>query len=356
MSNGTIKFKKLTVALDMYGCPNRCKHCWVGHSPNGNLTEKDLVYVAQAFRPYAESIEVFDWYREPDYKDNYERLWQLRTELSDFVTPHFELVSVYRLVRDGNYVKWLAKLGLTCAQLTLFGGESATDFYTGRRGAYGEILQAADILIDNGISPRFQIFVNKDNIDELPFVENIIKENNYFDRCKAFGGKFACFVHQGSCDGENEKLYDIRVTPDDLEKIPKLLVDFSLEHFGAAELSDIFGSTERKLCGEMSDDKSVNIFTVGEPVFYVDKNFDVYPNLSTPMPCWRLGNLKTDGAYKTLNAYLKNESTAQRIGAGVPIYEIVKAAGDAQSMRLFDKGDYIIYLINKYCKNLAAPI
>lgn len=345
-----MNLKKLTVALDMYGCPNRCKHCWVGHSPNGKLSESDLIYVAQSFRPFAEKMEIFDWYREPDFKENYKRLWQLRTELSDFVTPHFELISVFRLVRDENYVKWLASLGLKYAQLTLFGGEATTDFYTGRRGAYKEILHAMDILIDNGISPRLQIFANKSNIDELPLIANLIESNNYAKRCETFGGKFACFVHQGSCDGENEKLYNVRVTPEDLTKIPKQLADYTLKYFGADNLSVIFGQTERELYAELIADNSVHNFVDGEPTFYVDKNFDVYPNISTPTPFWRLGNLKADGVSKILNKYLQNESIAQKVGARVPIKEIVKVAGNSESMRFFDKNDYIIYIINQYCK------
>ncbi|HBI71934.1 MAG TPA: hypothetical protein DDY59_01945 [Lachnospiraceae bacterium] len=38
-------------------------------------------------------------------------------------------------------------------------------------------------------------------------------------------------MHQGSCDGENAKLYDIRVTPDDLGKTPQKLVQYSLLHW-----------------------------------------------------------------------------------------------------------------------------
>ena len=39
-------FTHLTVCLDMAGCPNRCRHCWLGHAPNGHLTDDDLRFVA----------------------------------------------------------------------------------------------------------------------------------------------------------------------------------------------------------------------------------------------------------------------------------------------------------------------
>ena len=104
-------FQSLTVCLDMYGCPNRCKHCWIGHSPNGNLTKEDLIDVARLFRPYTDALTVYDWYREPDYHDDYIELWNLSNQLSDISQEHFELISVYRIMRDKEYVKWFSSLG-----------------------------------------------------------------------------------------------------------------------------------------------------------------------------------------------------------------------------------------------------
>lgn len=164
-------YSEITVCLDMAGCPNRCKHCWLGHFPNGSLSEADLRFAAEQFRPFTSCLIVEDWYREPDFSDRYKERWKLCESLSDRPRTHFELLSVWRLVRDPEYVKWLSALDLKAAQLTLFGGEKTTDYYTGRKNAYREILEAIDILIDNRISPRIQIFSNQANIDEMPLVE-----------------------------------------------------------------------------------------------------------------------------------------------------------------------------------------
>ena len=32
--------KSLILAVDMYGCPNRCRHCWIGHMLNKQI-DKD---------------------------------------------------------------------------------------------------------------------------------------------------------------------------------------------------------------------------------------------------------------------------------------------------------------------------
>lgn len=344
-----VKFKKLTLCLDMYGCPNRCRHCWVGHSPNGHMTVEDLKKIAAQFKTYACKFEIFDWYREPDFRDNYKELWELRGNLSDIITPHFELISVWRIVRDSEYVKWLVSLGLTKAQLTLFGGESMTDYYTGRKHAYQEILRAIDILIENQISPRIQVFVNKDNIDELPLIEKLIRENYLPKRCATFGGEFTCFVHQGSCDGENAKLYGVRVTQDDLKMIPPLLLAYTLKHFHAKDLNDVFGRTEKELYQKLIADTSTGSYVADSPVLYIDNEYNVYPNISTPAPYWCLGNLKESGAEEILQNYLSGKSIAQTIRREVPISEIVKRCGDSNSLRLFGEQDYIIFLLNQYC-------
>lgn len=343
-------FTSITVCLDMFGCPNRCRHCWVGHSPNGNLTNDDLKFLAEKFRPFTNCLSVYDWYREPDYKDTYKELWELCNILSDTHEEHFDLISVWRIVRDPQYVKWLSSLGLKKAQLTLFGGQEKTDYYTGRKNAYNEILEAIELLLEHRISPRIQIFVNKDTIDELPLIEDLIKSLDLENRCKSFGGEFSLFLHQGSCDGENEKLYAIRVTPEDLQKIPQTLIEYTLKHFHKTNIEDVFGKTEQVLYEELINDNSTASFVSDTPVFYIDKEFNVYPNVTTPEPVWLLGNLKTDGIETVLKNYTESKSAAQHTRLTVPLCQIVETQGDCKSQRLFDKDDYTLYLLNTYCR------
>ncbi|HCR41527.1 MAG TPA: hypothetical protein DIW41_11555 [Lachnospiraceae bacterium] len=184
----------------MAGCPNRCRHCWLGCTPNGHLTGDDLRFVAEAFRPFSADIEVTSWYREPDYLPEYKELWALENELSTKQqVPHWELMSVWRAVRDDSYIPWLKLLGLKKCQLTLFGGEEKTDYYTGRKGAYDEIVRSIELLMNAEIAPRLQVFVNKDNVDDLQAVVDLIHEHRLEERCAAFGAPFSAFVHQGSC-------------------------------------------------------------------------------------------------------------------------------------------------------------
>lgn len=345
-----MKFEEITVCLDMYGCPNRCRHCWLGADPSGNMAVSEIEFTAKQLKPFTDCLQIYSWYREPDYRDNYQELYDLCNRLSDKPIEHFELASFWRLVRDSEYVKWLSSLGLKKIQLTIFGGEETTDFYIGRKGAYKEMLEAVDILIENKISPRIQTFINKRNIGELQHVEDLIKGLDLENRCRSFGGELTFFLHQGSCDGENEKLYDVRVTPDDLEKIPASLEAYTLRHFGMENIMDVFGRTEQSLYEELIEDHSTASYVSDNPVFFIDKDFNVYPNITTPAPQWCLGNLKKHGVHKILENYRESNSPAQHARLTVPLCDIVKTQGDQASMRLFDKNDYVEFLLNRYCR------
>lgn len=342
-------FEKLTVCLDMAGCPNRCRHCWLGATPNGHMTASDLEETARAFRPFTRELEVFDWYREPDYTRDYKVLWEKTAALSDVKTPHFELVSYWRAVRDEAYIPWLKELGVEKCQLTLFGGEEKTDEYVGRSGAYGEIVKTIDLLLAHEIAPRLQVFVNQDNLADMPAVEELIESMKLEERCRAIGKPFEAFVHNGSCDGENEKLYDLRVLPEDLDKIPPKLADYTKAHFHTADLSAVFGLPESVLCEEWADMSTWNVVEKS-PVFYVDKDGDIYPNITAPAPFWKLGNRQQDGVEAILTNYVENATPAQHTSITVPLQELVKEQGNPHSRRLFTKGDYRIYLLNRFCR------
>jgi len=335
----------------MYGCPNRCKHCWLGVTPNGNLTIDDLKFVADTFRPFTNNLEINDRYREEDYPDNYKELWEITTELSDKKTPHFENISYWRAVRDKEYIPWLYSLGVRAAQLTIFGDEEITDYFVGRKGAFKEILKTIETLLQNGIVPRIQTFIYKNNITQLPYMQQLIEELDLEKRCAYVGRKFVFFLHQGSCSGENEQFYDVWITPEDIEKIPPKLIDFTLKHWDKSNITEVLGKPEQEFYNQLIYDSStMSGIVTDSPVFFIDKNLNVYPNYETPSPWWCLGNLKTDGAEKILDTYINNGSIAQHAMLTIPISEMVKKYGNPESMRLFGEWDYKNFILHNYCR------
>ena len=79
----------LGVMVDMAGCPNRCRHCWLGSHKNGSMKVDDFRNIADQFKNWRDENEkgirelgFFSWWREPDYRDDYRDLWALEQELS----------------------------------------------------------------------------------------------------------------------------------------------------------------------------------------------------------------------------------------------------------------------------------
>jgi hypothetical protein len=75
------------------------------------------------------------------------------------------------------------------------------------------------------------------------------------------------FVHHGSCDGENIKLYDIQITKEDIDKIPKLLMEYTLKHFNKDTIR-IFGSSENDLVKRLLQNNECINYISENPVFF----------------------------------------------------------------------------------------
>ena len=104
----------LGIMVDLAGCPNRCRHCWLGEHRNGCMGAQEFIKIAIQFKRACEAVEngcrelsFFSWWREPDFHRDYRELWRLEQELSSpGRAQRFELLSTWRLARDERYAPW----------------------------------------------------------------------------------------------------------------------------------------------------------------------------------------------------------------------------------------------------------
>ena len=330
----------LALCIDMKGCPNRCKHCWIGHMPNNQLSDNDVSVIVDKFKDYFPSITVYSWLREPDYYKNYRERWTMDNELSTGPKPQrFELASFYRIVRDSDYVKFLKEVGTKKVQLTLFGLENMTDKYVGRKGAFKKILKASDILIANNIAPRWQLFINEENKDDVERLIDLISELKLNERCS----DFSFFIHEGSCDGENAKLYDLRIRKESItEKVIPYYLDLNLKQ------------TEEdlvRLFEKQTDEYFVPSNKGNDVVSYVSNTFDVFFNFTNMTPFWSIGNLKKDDIEEICRRIKEEDIKALNYAKKVTLAELATNYGNPNSTRLFEEDDYKMFLLNKYLEN-----
>lgn len=325
----------LNLVVDMKGCPNRCKHCWLGHMPNKHLNDEDAVFIVNEFKKHFENITFYSWLREPDFCSNYRDRWEKDIEISTGNKPErFELASFYKIVREPDYVKFLKDVGTKKVQLTFFGLKELTDKYTERVGAFEELLKATEILIENDIAPRWQAFINEENKDDIVRLFDLIEELNLRKRCD----EFEFFVHEGSCDGENRKLYDIRINK---HNIPKELIPYYLNY--KSILSEAG-------CCEVLKESNENFVphNDGDITLIIANNFDIYFNFTNVSPNWRIGNLKEDKIDEIVRRIVYEDIEALRIARSITLKDLVELYGDSKSDKVFDLDDYKMFLLNKH--------
>ena len=288
-----MKRPSLSLAADLYGCPNRCLHCWLGHMPNLPMEPEADAWIVERFKPYFDRIAFYSWLREPDYCPDYRARWERDKALSVNAVPErFELASFWRLTRDPDYAAFLKELGVQRVQLSFFGLEETTDRYVGRKGAFRELLRATEILLENGICPRWQGFINEENRMEL------------------------------------------------VELLPYYL---DLERI----------RSEAELCAAWKDEPSPVAFPLEEElVLYVSNRWELFFNYTHMRPEWVIGNLKTEPTEELMRRIEQGDTPALRAAREISLGELARRYGDPASLRVFSEGDYRIYLLNRHLEEM----
>lgn len=327
--------RPLLLACDLRGCPNRCKHCWLGDLPNQPMQAGDDEAIVSCFEPYFRKIAFYSWLREPDFTDDYRARWEKDRRLSRGIEPRrFELASFYRIVRDPEYVKFLKDVGTKKVQLTFFGLKETTDRYVGRKGAFDELIRAGEILIENGIAPRWQVFINEENKEEVVRLIAFAKQRKLFSRCAGF----SLFVHEGSCDGNNRSLYDIRIQKAHVpEEVRPYYLDFE-NALSERECVRMLKESEARFVPHNGEEIVLNITSDG----------NVYFNFTAPSPLWKIGNFREDEAGEMVRRILEEDVLALRLARSVSLKELVRRFGREDSDRIFSLDDYQMYLLNEF--------
>ncbi len=345
---------RIGVALDMHGCPNRCRHCYLGFGTRRSLSAADLRWTAQQFRvamqhhPSAvQSLQVASWFREPDYGEDYQRLYELETELSDAKPERYELLSIWRLARDPSYAAWAKAVGPDTCQISLFGIESTTDWFYRRRGAFQDALTATERLLQVGMKPRWQLFLTTRLIPELPDLLRLVDRLHLRERVSALGGEFQLFMHCPGPDGEGRRIEHLRPTIDQVQSLPAEVIESSRKHLGW----DTLWYTEADLIRQIPGQRA----WAPEPPpmlwFLVLNNWDVYPNVGTLEPWWKLGNLKQDAVEVILCRFEHDEAAGLQGLFHYPAGRLAQEYGDTAGQKVYsDQGDLLSLYLARHCQ------
>lgn len=355
--------------MDMAGCPNRCRHCWLGHPPNRRVSEGTFRWVVNQFRgwirpgqkrPYVKPLTAMTWYREPDYVPNYRELWELERELSDEgAAKRFELLSIWRLARDTGYAWWARDIGTVTCQISFFGLEENTDYFAGRRGSFKDNLLATERLLEVGIRPRWQLFLNKRLIPELDAFVELIKTMKLEKRVRELGHEFEVFLHPIAPDGEAFNIEHLRPIADDLSSIPSYLAEKTKDHLDASTFEECLGKAESEWIVELSEENEAFATFPPTLALMVTPELDVFSNLGEPMPWWKLGNLNTDGVDRIMSCFENDEAPGLHVNFHVPVSQLAQNYGRKDSQYIYTRDDLILRWLRmwgeEYWKNGGNP-
>ena len=356
----TITKKKIGVALDMQGCPNRCRHCYLGFGSNRELSDDDLQWAVSQFRNYLEtadtsieSLTVSSYFREPDFSDDYCHLHELVGELSDEKPERYELLSVWRLARDKEYASWAKSVGPDTCQISFFGMEETNDWFYRRKGAFKDALTATERLLEVGMKPRWQIFLTKKLLPEINELLRLIDRLRLRERVQDLGSEFQLFMHAPGPDHEGRKIEYLRPTTEEVKSLPEAILEPSKKHFRR----DILWQSESELYASILKDEEIrprDERVLGEPQqfwFFVTNDWDVFSNVGTLEPWWRLGNLKVDSVETIMRRFEKDEILGLDVLLNYPRDKLAREYGDPNGLKIYSgKGDLLNLYLSKYCE------
>lgn len=336
------------MAFDMAGCPNRCRHCWLGMGNNRTLSETDVRWGVAQFRELIKladtpirTLAVSTHFREPDFRDDYRGLYDLEAELGDGKPSRFELLSIWRAVRDKTYLPWAKSVGPDTCQITFFGMQKTTDWFYRRSGAFADALTATEQLLDQGMKPRWQIFLTTKLLPELDDLLALQRKvTGSYD-------EFKIFLNLPGPGGEARKLEHLRPAIGQVSDLPEKLLRASRRHLG----KKVLWQTEAEIISEIEKFPDVKENLPEKLWFFVCSNWDVYPNIGTLEPWWCIGNLKRDSVDTILRRYENNEVPGLKALYHPSPEYLAKEFGNTYGQKIYSgRADLLALYSEKLCR------
>ncbi|MBE7560205.1 hypothetical protein HS125_15215 [bacterium] len=352
--------RQLGLAFDLRGCPSACRHCYLGSAVAPYVPQDEMEPLTEQFRQYRRDgeegayfarISVASWFHEPDYAPNYRELRTLEERLSGGEAPPREYLSTWRLAREPEYAAWARSVGLETCRLSFYGVGETHNWFARRKGAYEDHLAALPRMLDAGIAPAIQVFLTRKSLPELGKLMHALEELRLPERTEALGKPFVLFLRTPMPTGDARRIEYLRPTLEEVEGcIPEPLVESSRRHRQVNEL----WQTEAEWCRQAAARPETFPSAHPEPEevwFLVSGRFDVYPNMGTLEPWWKLGNLKRQSVAALVEAYETNRPMGLAVNYGVSARQLVERTGRPESRRIYDSlSDLLSLYLARWCE------
>jgi len=345
-----IHWSRIGVAFDMRGCPNRCRHCYLGSADSRRLSVEAVRWGASRFREYIDGsqsslkkLSVASWFREPDYGDEYRQLYDLEAELTDGKPMRYELLSVWRLARDRSYAAWARSVGPDTCQISFFGSRKTNDWFYRRSGAFDDALVATERLLEVGMKPRWQLFLTTKLLPELDTLLALVDRLRLRERVRALGGRFVIFMHPPGPDHEARKIEDLRPTAAEVAGLPESILAPTRQHRAKETLWETEAALYARIL-RMGREGASDRLLPDALWLFVRSDWDVFSNLGTLEPWWCLGNLKSDPVDRLIRRFEEDDIPGLRTLVRTPAVELAERYGDSTGRKIYSNVEDLLAL------------
>lgn len=348
---------RIGLAFDMQGCPNRCRHCWLGPGSSRTMSEDDVRWGVAQFWNFigtadtpVKKLSVATWFREPDYSDDYRRLYDLEAELSDGKPARYELLSVWRLARYECYADWAKSVGPDTCQISFFGLEDTNDWFHRRQGAFDDALAATERLLERGMKPRWQLFLTTKLLPELSEFLGLADRLLLRERVEELGSEFLMFLHLPGPEHEARRIEGFRPSADLVLNLPESILAASRKHLGR----ELLWQTEAALYAGILDADAAPATGGSLPEalwLFVTGTWDVFSNIGTMEPWWCLGNLKREPVGSIIRRVEQNDVLGLQVLYRKSGAELAEVYGAPAGQKIHStEGDLLSLYRGKHCE------
>ena len=213
--------KSLDVALMATGCSVRCRHCYASarqrvEHPIGPALAEEILDRLQPLVDRAEQTLVDVYYDLFDHPDApaMVRLLHRRNLYGFFQDIATNGRGLARRAGYRELLKEMREMGSKCLQLALHGLEENHDWFVRRKGAFKDLLVAAEAGRQAGLDVLLCVDASKRNVDELPALADYLAARGLWIAPEV---PFAIFTWSPA--GYAAELENLRIDLDDAEAI-----------------------------------------------------------------------------------------------------------------------------------------
>jgi hypothetical protein len=207
------------------------------------------------------------------------------------------------------------------------------------------------------MKPRWQVFLTKKLIPEIGDLLRLVDRLKLKDKVRSLGGDFALFMHTPGPDGEARKIEHLRPTLEDMASIPGEIIESSRKHLKRKQLkAEQLWHTEGELVSQILSEEEKFPYAYSYPeilCFYIKNNWEVFSNMGTLEPWWKLGNLKADAVELIFDKFENHRPLGLKTIFTISPKELAKRFGNAKSRLIYtNRDDLEALFVAKYCEQI----